>query len=59
MAQSVEHPTLDPSSGHDLAVGGIVLLVELYSDGERLLGLLSLSFCPFPTLSLSKQMYKL
>ena len=56
-AQSVEHPTLDFGSGHDLAVGEFKPHVRLCLTAQSLLGILSLllplSLCPSPAFVLS------
>ena len=52
MAQSVEHMTLDFSSGHDLTVLGIELLLDSALIVQRLLGILPLPLL-FLSLSLS------
>ena len=53
MPQSVKHLTLDFGSGHDLAVRGIEPHVGSALTAQSLLGILSLSLCPFPTRALS------
>ena len=51
-AQSVEHPTLDLGSGHDLTVCGFELHIGLCADGmEPAWDSLSLSLCLPPSLS--------
>ena len=50
MVQSVKHPTLGFSSGHDLTLGGIEPHIGLLADSTDQLGILSL---PSPTHSSS------
>ena len=54
MAQLVKRPTLDFSSGHDLAVCELEPRVRLCTDSKDLLGILSLCPSPARVLSLSK-----
>ena len=42
VAQSVKHPTLDLSSGHDLTVRGLEPCNRFYTENANLLGILSL-----------------
>ena len=61
MAQSVEHLTLDFSSGHDLTVCGIKSHVRLCADSAEPAGdslSPSLCLCPSPTLSHSRKKQK-
>ena len=55
VAQSVEHPTLDLGSGHDLTVHEIEPHVRLYADNMKPAWVLSLSLslCPSPACMLS------
>ena len=58
MAQSVEHPTLGFSSGHDLMVYEFGTLVRLGTDStEPAWDSLSLSLCPIPVHALSHSKY--
>ena len=55
MAQSVEQPTLDLGSGHDLRAMGSN--PTLGSTLRRLLRILSLSLCPSPLLTYSLSLF--
>ena len=60
MAQLVKHLTLDFDSGHDVMVYGTELHIGLCIEWGACLGFsLSLSLCPFPTLSFSLKINKL
>ena len=50
MAQSVEHLPLDFGSGHDAKVMESSPMSGSKLTAQSLLGILSLSFCPFPLL---------